>query len=238
MTAKFRKVEMNPGSLLGIDLFRALPEEERAQIVRFCEGRLYAPQHEIVVHQDNSQDVYFVVSGKVQVTVFSASGKVITFEELEAGQMFGELSALDREPRVASVIAVRETFVVRISGPQFCELIWTHPRLAEATLLRLCAMVRDLCERVFQFHALPVSERIRAELLRLAIAHTSSGNRAVLAPAPTHADIASRVGTHREAVTRELSALTKSRLLERTGGELIVKDIDELRKLVEASLGS
>ena len=68
------------------------------------------------------------------------------------------------------------------------------------------------------FSTLAVSNRIQAELLRLASLAPRAGKSARIAPAPTHTDIASRVSTHREAVTRELNRLSRAGLIERAGG--------------------
>jgi DNA-binding GntR family transcriptional regulator len=80
---------------------------------------------------------------------------------------------------------------------------------------------------------LGVKNRIHAELLRLAQRKMKDGKTAVISPAPTHADIASRVSTHREAVTRELNQLAHIGLLERRPGALFVADVPTLARMVE-----
>jgi len=62
-------------------------------------------------------------------------------------------------------------------------------------------------------------------------------NTAAISPVPTHADFASRVSTHREAVTRELNALERAGLIGRDGSALIVHDVARLARLVEDVLG-
>ena len=72
-------------------------------------------------------------------------------------------------------------------------------------LPQLVTKIRALTTRVYEFSTLAVSNRIQAELLRLASLGTKEGKGARIAPAPTHTEIAARVSTHREAVTRELT---------------------------------
>src|SRR3546814_17818984 len=81
-----------------------------------------------------------------------------------------------------------------------------------ALLTSLIGTVRTLSERIFEFSTLAVKNRIHSELLRLAREGEHVGKTAHISPAPTHADIASRISTHREAVTRDLNELTKSGL--------------------------
>ncbi|MDX1485398.1 MAG: helix-turn-helix domain-containing protein, partial [Alphaproteobacteria bacterium] len=90
---------------------------------------------------------------------------------------------------------------------------------------------------VFEFSTLAVKNRIHAELLRLARRSGIEGNRASLSPAPTHSEIASRVSTHREAVTRELNAMAKDGLIARSGGGLVVTDVERLAEMVEEVTG-
>ena len=97
--------------------------------------------------------------------------------------------------------------------------------------------IRALTSRVYEFSTLAVNNRIQAELLRLANLAPQGGNAARIAPAPTHVEIASRVSTHREAVTRELNRLSRMGLIERRDGTLLVKDLDRLAKMVHEASG-
>jgi CRP-like cAMP-binding protein len=83
-----------------------------------------------------------------------------------------------------------------------------------------------------------VQNRIHGELLRLARQAGISDNRAILDPAPRHADIASQVSTYREQVTRELSALAKTGLLHKDQRRLVVRDVRALEALVYQVRGS
>jgi CRP-like cAMP-binding protein len=109
-----------------------------------------------------------------------------------------------------------------------------HPPVAAACLSRLASLVRALSDRVVEYSLLPVPSRIKLELLRLAHRHMRGPNRAEIDPAPTHAEIAARVATHREAVTRELRRLAGSGILLRRGRKLVVANVDALR----AALGN
>ncbi len=54
-------------------------------------------------------------------------------------------------------------------------------------------------------------------------------------PAPKHAEIASRINTHREAVSRVMSDLQKRHILRRGSGELLVLDVDKLNDEIEGN---
>jgi len=213
MHARFTKFQLEPESLAHVEIFETLDADQRQDVIKHCEGRRYSAKKNIIEREESGHDVFFLINGRVQATIFSVSGKVITFQELRDGAMFGELSALDDRPRTANVVAAVESRVIRMSGPDFRDLFWNNRTVGEATLHRVTGMVQYLCTRVFELQLLPVNDRIHAELVRLAGVEEQANNEIVLSPTPTHADFASRVGTHREAVTRELNALAKTGLL-------------------------
>lgn len=225
-------------TLRGIDIFADLSADERRALAGQCQAHHYEADKRIVSHQDSSTDVYFIVSGKVRVTIFSRSGKEVSFRDLAAGQLFGDLSAIDGELRSASVVSLSDAVVVSMPAEVLWEVLRTHPAAAAVMLKELTRLVRRLSERVVEFSTLGVKNRIHAELLRLAREHMHGANKAVITPAPTHSEIASRVSTHREAVTREFNHLAQDGLIERHRGGLTILDVARLLRLVEDVHGS
>ncbi|MGR8919484.1 MAG: Crp/Fnr family transcriptional regulator [Gammaproteobacteria bacterium] len=218
--------------LNAVDLFRGLPHGEREAIAARLSARRYAAGDVIVTQEDARTDVFFIVSGTVRVSFHAASGKDVQFRDMHAGETFGELSAIDGQPRSAEVLAVTEVFAAIATGEVFRELATGFPTIAGRLLGQLTSRIRALSDRVVEFSTLGVSNRIHGELLRLAHEHGVRHNRAEIAPAPTHADIAARVSTHREAVTRELAALAKRGLVKRGRARLEVLDVERLEALV------
>ena len=178
---------------------------------RRCAFRRYEPGELIVDYLDQTDEVFFIISGEVRVTIYSLAGKVVSFRELGPGEVFGEYPAIDRGPRSASVEARTPCLVATLPGAAFRELIESEPVVALAMLPQLVTKIRALTARVYEFSTLAVSNRIQAELLRLASLGAKEGKGARIAPAPTHTEIAARVSTHREAVTRELTQLVAHR---------------------------
>src|SRR5262249_14299825 len=165
---------------------------------RKCDGG-----KQIVGYQDASTDVFFLLSGKARAIIHSAKGKDVVFVDLKATMMFGEIAAIDRGPRSASIEALEPCLIASLSSDAFEKLMLREPSVAIATLRHVAADVRRLSERVFEFSTLVVQNRIQAELLRLAGEAGERHGEAVLSPAPSLSDIADRISTHREAVSRE-----------------------------------
>ncbi len=224
-------------TLDGVEIFAALAAEDRAALAGRCHWRRFMRGQQIIGHQEETRDVFFVIAGEVRATSYALSGKEVTYRNIAAGDMFGEYAAINGEPRSADVVALTDCLVASMSNTVFWEVLDRHPEVAAVTLKRLTSQIRVLTERIFEFSTLAVRNRIHAELLRLARSHPAEDNTAVIKPAPTHAELASRLSTHREAVTRELNALAHARLVERRGDALRINDVAKLSRMVQMVLG-
>jgi len=223
-------------TLQRVPIFAKLSDSALERLARSCTWGQHESGEEILSFQDASTRILFLLSGKARVVIYSSEGKAVVFRDLTAGTMFGEIAAIDRRPRSASVEALEPCTVASLSAESFERLILDEPSVAFATLQHLAANVRRLSERVFEFSTLLVQNRVHAELLRLA-GEVSSQDEVVLSPAPSLSDIASRISTHREAVSRELSRLTAIGLLRRDGVDLTITSVSKLAKLVHEAKG-
>ena len=195
--------------------------------------RNYEAGKRIISRNAADRDVYLLVSGRVRITTYSQGGRQVTFRDIAAGEVFGEVAALDEQPRSADVIALDAALLASLAPTAFRKLLADEPLLGERIMKRLASLVRSLSERVIDLSTLGVQNRIHAEVLRLARAAGVERNRARIDPGPKHADIASQVSTYREQVTRELSALARAGILEKQGAALVVRDVARLEKMVE-----
>ena len=241
-TRKRRKTPPKPAvrmsALLGLqkaDLFKGLDGYTLREIATQCKW-LRCKRNQVVISRDGTdRDVYFVIAGAVRVAAATGRGRRIIFRDVPAGDVFGEHSAIDGRARFADVIALRESLVASMSPEVFRAILANHASVRERLLRRLTGSVRELTGRLLELGAQPVQSRIWVELLRLARAAGIDANRARIDPAPTHNDIASRVGTSREQVTRELSRLQREGLLERSARMLLLSDVAGLERLAGAT---
>ncbi len=224
-------------SLKNIAIFRGLSEEALDKIAGQCDWRRFMAGQEIISHHDGSLDVYFLVEGTARIIIYSFSGKPVIFRDARPGEVFGEFAAIDQLPRSATVEATTDCLTAAIKPQPFMDALLSHPEVAGNTMRWLVAQARALTGRVLEFSTLAVRNRLHAELLRLAKEDIRDDGSAVISALPTHADLASRISTHREAVTREMRRLTVSGLIEKQGESTVICDIQEFSKLVEEVLG-
>jgi CRP-like cAMP-binding protein len=223
-------------ALKRIAILAGLSNDAVGRVAENCKWQAYGAGQSIVDYRDSSSDILFLLAGKARVINYSADGKSVVFVDLVAPALFGEIAAIDRGPRSAGVEALEGCTIASLSAQGF-ERLLCEPKVAIAVLQHLAAEVRRLSERVFEFSTMVVQNRVQAELIRLAGITGQTRGEAVLSPAPSLSDIADRISTHREAVSRELSRLTALGLIRRDHGDLRITDLARLTKLVNEAKG-
>jgi CRP/FNR family cyclic AMP-dependent transcriptional regulator len=184
-----------------------------------------------------STDVFFVVEGEMQALLYSSNGREVSVRQIGQGDLFGELAALDDLPRTASVVAAADSRLLQMSRSDFLLCLESSPTAAMWLARRLGSEVRRLTERVFELSALNVQARLHCELLRLAKTGMGVDTPMVIEPAPTHAELANRIGTHREAVTREMRALVQRKIIRAGRRSLEFVDLPRLEHAVGQAVG-
>ncbi len=86
---------------------------------------------------------------------------------------------------------------------------------------------------MFEVSALGVRERVRKELTRLAALGEKRSGVITVKPAPTHYDLAARIGSHREAITRELNRLAQLGIIKLRRQEITILDLHRLEAEVD-----
>jgi CRP-like cAMP-binding protein len=220
-------------TLIDVPMFSALPRAAVKALDARCDWRRVTAKEWVIDYQDDGIDVFFVVAGSVRVLIYAKSGREVILADLEAGGFFGEMAPIDGHPRSASVLAISDAVVATMPGSVFLEALHDHPEVSMYVLKLLAARVRELDNRVLEYSTLDVRHRVSCELLRLARPDPKNSRRGVLAPAPTQAEIASRVSTSREAVVREMKFLERQGYLLRQKDALVLNDMPGLVRRLE-----
>jgi CRP-like cAMP-binding protein len=197
---------------------------QRLRVIRAGKGRT------LVEKGSRSSEVYFLLEGHAKVLLYSASGREVVVHNVGPGDMFGEIAVLDGEPRSASIVAASELLIVAMQAKDFMACIESSSAAAVWLSRALASSVRRLTEKVFELSALNVQARIHCELLRLAQEGERRDGTIEVRPAPTHAELANRIGTHREAVTRELGELSERGIIRYGRRSLLILDLGRLQQ--------
>lgn len=222
------------GFVPGLDVEEVLPAALAEVLSARAAGRVHARKGQMLIAQGSDADeVYLIISGRVTVSVFSANGHETFLREMGPGRLIGELAAVSRLPRSATVIAAAPTILSRVTAEAFRAFLKDVPGAGSWLAEQLAARVRNLTEKSSELAALPVAARVVSELLRLAESAEPAGDGCRISGFPTHAELASRIGTHREAVNRELRYLVGRGLLAQSGRRLEIFSLQRLAAELE-----
>ena len=110
-------------------------------------GKIY-PDGAVIVRQGEEGDQMFVIqSGRVRVTC-EADGKEFFLVEMKEGELFGEMSLIEKEVRSATVTAIGEVRLLSIDKKSFLRRVHEDPSLAYRILQRMSHRIRELTNEV------------------------------------------------------------------------------------------
>lgn len=219
-------------TLAGIELLATLGDAGREQLEQRCSWRRFQTGEHIIERGARDRDVYFIVEGAVRIVDFAPTGRELTFARAGAGATFGELAAIDGQPRATAVVAAADSLIAILGHEPFLEMLENHGRIGLQLLRQMAAVVRRGNERALELNNLEVTERIYRQLLDMAHPHETVANLWVIEPLPPLREIARRVHSSPNELNAVLSQLYPSGLLRRQGESLYLMDIKALRDLL------
>jgi CRP/FNR family cyclic AMP-dependent transcriptional regulator len=182
---------------------------------------------------DDSEQVFFLHEGRVEVSSISVTGHRQLLTTLDHAQFFGELGILGDLPRTATAVALEESTVWVVGGERFLEFLTEHFEATRALLRGLAGQIHEHESFVEDLLFLDLKGRVAKRLLQLVSPSLDElpPDGTVLPAVVTHADLASLCGGSRENVTRILSEFQRRGLVIRDGRRYVLKNITGLRRL-------
>jgi CRP/FNR family cyclic AMP-dependent transcriptional regulator len=182
------------------------------------------PKNKVLITEGGAGDTLFVLlAGSVKVYSMDGYGREITFGTINAGDYLGEMS-LDGGPRSASVMTLEPCTCSVLSSDDVRAHLAQHPNFALGLIEQIIRRARDATAIARNMALLSVHGRVVALLEGL---HgPATGAAGVTLHPITHQDIANRVGSSREMVSRLLKEMEKGGYIE-----LGVKRITLLKEL-------
>ncbi len=178
------------------------------------------PKNSVLVQEgDKSDQFYILLAGKLKVFLADDDGKEIVVDMLSPKQYFGEM-ALDGESRSASVMTVEASKLAVIQREDFKRFLAENPDAALALIVTLIRRARNLTRTIGNLALLDVYGRVA----RLLIDNASvESGKLVVTEKMSQQEIAQRIGSSREMVSRILSDLKEGGYLSIDGGRIVIK---------------
>ena len=180
--------------------------------------------------------LHIVARGRVRIFKTSMSGREQVLAVEGPGGSVAELPVFDGGPYPASVMALEDTEIAYISRRDFQAYCMEHPEVALKVLAVVGARLRQLVGIIEELSFTTIRQRLASTLLKLAQTEGKKTARGVEFRLPaSHQEMANELGTVRELISRNLMRLQAEGLLEVEARRIVVKDMDGLAALVEAS---
>ncbi|WP_062204839.1 Crp/Fnr family transcriptional regulator [Aureimonas sp. AU12] len=218
-------------SLRPVCFFDGVGDAILAEIGTRCRWAEVAEGEEIVTAGEFLDKVFFLRRGELRYLLYTRIGKIVALRGAQEGSFVGDTSLVGTTPVPYSVEAARTSLVASLPTRLFLECVDRDRDLARALVRHLVGREAQLADQIVELSTLNVQARIHNELIRLSRDGARPDGTAVIMPVPTHADLARRVCTQREAVSRELSHLQALGVVVRFEGGLLIPDVGRLKDL-------
>jgi CRP/FNR family cyclic AMP-dependent transcriptional regulator len=176
--------------------------------------------HQVILNEgDEGDSLFIILSGRVKsYSVSSRTAREVVFRVLSQGEYFGELT-LDGGHHATSIMAIEPTTLSVVPAEHFRRFVLQNPDFALNLIFKLIRTVRDSTENI---KGLALDD-VHSRVLRLldSMADNVDGRR-VIDKRVTQQDMAHRIGSSREMVSRVLRQLVRDGIIEMIGHRIVV----------------
>jgi CRP-like cAMP-binding protein len=179
---------------------------------------------------DRTDSVVVLLRGRVKVSSDTASGHEVVLAVRGPGALLGEFSAIDREPRSATVTALEPVTALAIPLPEFEAYLQSHGRVAFLLMRTLTSKLRDADRKRIEFGVHDTTGRVAARLVEMADRFGQPTAEGIAIALPfTQDELAGWTGASREAVSKALGSLRTAGLVRTSRLRVVVLDLPALR---------
>ncbi|WP_062357596.1 Crp/Fnr family transcriptional regulator [Herbidospora yilanensis] len=216
------------------ELFGKLTPEEQIDLRARGRTRTWARGEIVFTQGDPSTWVLLVLSGKVKISAATESGTDVVLAVRGPGAVVGEMASIDGQPRSATVTAVEP--VEGLAIRDFAGFLREHGRVAVLIMRTVTERLRDADRKRVEYGVLDTADRVANRLVELAERYGEQVPGGVSLELPLSQDeLASWVGSSREAVNKALRGLRDRGLIETGRRRVLINDMDGLRRRARQS---
>lgn len=222
---------MSPEKVLRkAQLFSNLSETEIHAVSSRATAKRYAAGSTIFSEGDPCEGLHVIAEGRLRIFKISGNGREQILTEEGPGASVAELPVFDGGPYPASAVAVTDCETIFLSRRDFRSICMEHPEVTLKMLTVVGHRLRSLVGIIEELSFTTVRQRLIALLLRAAHEHgrkTWAGIEFELGE--THHEVANRIGTVRELISRNLARLQAEKLVITDGRHIVIPDLAALQ---------
>jgi CRP/FNR family transcriptional regulator len=205
-----------------VRMFHGLPEKILVEIEGLCREKTYQRGETVFSEGQPAGGLFVVWRGAVKVFKIGEGGREQILEIEGPGRSVAELPLFDGSSYPASCAALEESILLTMDATTFHRLVGREPALARAVIAGLSQRLRHMVALVEEISLKGVRQRLAGLLLELA------GESDTLCLPWNNQEIAARIGTVREIVSRTLSRMAQEGVLRLNGRTVTLLDRDRL----------
>jgi CRP/FNR family transcriptional regulator, cyclic AMP receptor protein len=189
------------------ELFKGFENDELETLAKLARLKKAQKNTFIIKEGDESREMYLIKQGKAEVMLNNDNGDELILSTLHEGDIFGELSLLDGKPRSANVIALEDCVLLVIHKADFYEFLYKNNNASIQVIKYLCQKLRNTNQIAQSYALMDVYERLVKYLY--SVAQRNAEGKLVITTPLTQKEIAIKICTGREVVSRMLNKLEK-----------------------------
>lgn len=211
--------------LKSLPYYSGLSSAELASIKKFIFERAVEKGEIFLLDGENSEVVFFVISGVVKLFKASATGKEQILKIVPPGESLNDAPVFDGHPNNVSAQTMTPVVLYGIKKEDLQNILIEHPRVAVNVIRVLAGEMRHLVSLIEDLSFKNVLSRVARVLLE------PGGDGATPRPRLTQQDMAAMAGTAREMVGRSLKALENDGIIRLDRNRIIIANKKALEEI-------
>ena len=191
----------------------------------------YQPNEIIFCEYEPGNEFYFIQQGRVSI-VKIINGREKTLDVMSVGDVFGEMSVLEEEPRSASAVTLEYVKVLKFHRDNFDVLLAGNPQLAYKLLLIFSNRIYDAKRRYMILLLDDPQLRVMDVLLMLAEKDSQMYMQNEITLTVTVSQIASWAGMNAQETEKMLANLVKTNKIQLFEGKITVRNINDFQRII------
>jgi CRP/FNR family cyclic AMP-dependent transcriptional regulator len=198
-------------------LFAGLDGRDLAALAARFKERQFGKGETAFLRGDPGEHLYLVESGRVRLAISTADDRNLSVRHATEGELFGEIAALDGDPRTADATAITKAKIHYLDRRAFRDLWADHPAIAVRVVEFLCRRLRETTAQLEAIALEPLDVRLARFLLgALGSRNAPPGKRVPLELGFSQSELSQLLGASRPKVNAALASLEKAGAVGRT----------------------
>lgn len=212
-------------------LFTALEESAAISLHASMDSVKISKGSILFAEGDEGDHLYVILDGKIKLGTSSGDGRENLLSILGPGEMFGELSLFDPNPRTSTATAVTDAKLLSLGQTKLIPWLAENPKVALNLLASLAQRLRRTNEAVGDLVFSDVPGRVAKALIDLGERFGKQTDEGLLVNHDlTQEELAQLVGASRETVNKALADFAGRNWLKLDGRSVLITDLERLTK--------